>query len=135
VPGAFPARERVRKRSEYLHVQANARRVVTPHFVLLLALPDAGRAGSAPSHEPCARLGVTVSRRVGNAVTRNRAKRLVREAFRATRDLWQPNLDVVVIVRQALTGLTCLDVVQEWRRAARAIEQRSREARRPRPGE
>ncbi|HEY6556200.1 MAG TPA: ribonuclease P protein component [Polyangiaceae bacterium] len=135
MPGAFPARERVRKRSEYLHVQANARRVVTPHFVLLLAVPVAGRAGSVPSQPPCARLGVTVSRRVGNAVIRNRAKRLVREAFRATRDLWRPDLDVVVIVRQALTDLTCLDVVQEWRRAARAIEQRSRDACRTRPGE
>jgi ribonuclease P protein component len=135
VPGAFPAQQRVRKRSEYLYVQANARRVVTPHFVLLLAAPrvrepDAARESTAPT-----RLGVTVSRRVGNAVTRNRAKRLVREAFRASRDLWPPGLDVVVIVRQALTDLKCPDVVQEWRRAARAIELRSREVLRARPGE
>ena len=35
-----------------------------------------------------ARLGITASRRVGGAVVRNRAKRLVREAFRATPELW-----------------------------------------------
>jgi ribonuclease P protein component len=118
-----------------LHVQANARRVVTPHFVLLLAasrLPPLAEEGDPGAS---ARLGVTVSRRVGNAVTRNRAKRLIREAFRASRDLWAPGLDVVVIVRQALTGLTCPDVIAEWRRAARAIGLRSREVLRVRPGE
>jgi ribonuclease P protein component len=101
--------------------------VVTPHFVLLLApTPDRSKA---PGREASARLGVTVSRRVGNAVTRNRAKRLVREAFRATRELWPPGTDVVVIVRQALAGLKCADVVGEWRRVGRAIAQRAREAR------
>jgi len=130
VPGAFPAQERVRKRSEYLRIQTNARRVFTPHFVLLLALrPNPAPAGSSGTSPACARLGITVSRRVGNAVTRNRAKRLIREAFRQTRDLWQPGLDVVVIVRQALAGMKCPDVVEEWRRAARSIELRSREAR------
>lgn len=45
-----------------------------------------------------ARLGLTVSRRVGNAVTRNRWKRSLREAFRQVRDRL-PALDLVVSPR------------------------------------
>lgn len=35
------------------------------------------------SNYPCSKLGITVSRKYGNAVSRNRFKRLIREAFRA----------------------------------------------------
>jgi ribonuclease P protein component len=44
------------------------------------------------------RLGITVSRRVGNAVARNRWKRLIRESFRLTRDKL-PALDLVCVAR------------------------------------
>jgi ribonuclease P protein component len=66
---------------------------------------------------------VSASRKVGNAIVRNRAKRLVREAFRATRDLWPPGFDVVVIVRRPLEdGLS--SVVGEWLAAGRSIRRR-----------
>jgi len=67
------------------------------------------------------RLGITASRKVGNAVHRNRAKRLVREAFRATRDLWWPGLDVVVIVKNELASMKLDQVVDEWRGASAAL--------------
>jgi ribonuclease P protein component len=46
---------------------------------------------------------------------RNRAKRLVREAFRATRDLWPGGVDVVVIVRSFRLDSKLEDVIGEWR--------------------
>lgn len=119
--GRFPPEQRVRKRSEYQRAQTKARRVSTAHFVILLHRRD------AESTMP-ARLGVVVSRRVGNAVVRNRAKRLVREAFRTTRDLFASGLDVVVVVRRPLAELKLGDVVAEWREAARAIARRTEEA-------
>ena len=45
------------------------------------------------------RLGLSVPRRAGNAVRRNRIKRRLREAFRQYRHEWPVGLDVVVTVR------------------------------------
>ncbi len=111
----------VRKRAEFREIQSQARRVKLPHFVLLLhaRTPAEGET----------RLGITASRRVGNAVVRNRCKRLIREAFRATRELWAPDLDLVVIVRRALGEMKAGDAVAEWRNAGDAIARASEQAR------
>src|SRR2546425_4291998 len=45
------------------------------------------------------RLGLSVSRKVGSAVRRNRLRRLYREAFRLTKHLMPPGLDLVLIPR------------------------------------
>lgn len=57
---------------------------------------------------------------------RNRAKRLVREAFRAVRSTWPP-VDVVVIVRHGLGNRTLGDVVSEWQAARGRILRRCAE--------
>jgi ribonuclease P protein component len=63
---------RLRKRTDYLAVQ-HAGRAHHGRFFLIIVAPNA---------LPHARLGITVSKRVGNAVTRNRIKRWVREFVR-----------------------------------------------------
>lgn len=51
---------------------------------------------------PHPRLGLSVSRKVGSAVVRNRWKRLLREAFRLCREQLPAGLDLVVIPRQGV---------------------------------
>ena len=91
---AFPRARRVRKRLDYLRIQNQGRRFSTQHF-LVFALPSA----SAET-----RFGVTVSRKVGNSVTRNRVKRWIRETCRRLLRELPPRLDLVVVARpQAAT--------------------------------
>jgi ribonuclease P protein component len=88
---SFPRSRRVRKRLDYLRVQGRGRRLSTPHY-LVFALP----AAEAPR---ATRFGVTVSRKVGNAVVRNRVKRWLRESCRRWACELPPNLDIVVVAR------------------------------------
>jgi ribonuclease P protein component len=63
-----------------------------------------------------ARLTVVASRRVGGAVTRNRAKRLLREAARTL--AWRDELDVVLIARAACATSDLTTVTAELARLA-----------------
>ena len=81
----------------------DGRRVADPAFVLLVSRRAPGRDGSPQ------RLGVTVSRKVGGAVVRNRVKRRVREWFRRSRQKLRSGIDVVVIGRSGAAGLSGRD--------------------------
>ena len=60
------------------------------------------------------RLGVVTSNRIGNAVVRNRARRLLREVFRLHQhDLAQP-VDLVLVARPSIVGKTFSDVEQDF---------------------
>ena len=52
-----------------------------------------------PNGLPCPRLGLSVSRKVGGAMVRNRWKRLIREAFRLERERLPCSVDLVVVPR------------------------------------
>ncbi len=83
---------RLKQRAEYLRVRGAGRRFATPGLVLQAAAAP-GQAGF--------RVGFTVSRRVGNAVSRNRARR----RLKAVAEMILPQhaatgLDYVVIGRQ-----------------------------------
>ena len=72
---------------------------------MLIAPTQLSESRVARFCEPIRRLGITASRKVGHAVTRNRVKRGIREWFRVSRDNFEEDVDVVVIVRRAAAEL------------------------------
>jgi ribonuclease P protein component len=74
----FGKKERLLKRGDFVRLSETGRKIHTPHFIILWG----------PSETGTVRVGITVSRKVGNAVTRNRLKRLLREYYRLHKELF-----------------------------------------------
>jgi ribonuclease P protein component len=66
----------------------------------------------ARATEGGARLGIVASRRVGPAVARNRAKRLVREWFRRRKDA-VPSVDVIVVLREGAPRRSAAELARD----------------------
>jgi len=59
------------------------------------------------------RIGITVTKKTGNAVFRNRIKRLIREFFRRNKNLFPAGHDVVVMAKKNLPPLSYQETEQE----------------------
>jgi ribonuclease P protein component len=86
-PATLRPHERIRKTAEFRAVYRARNRAADGRLV----------AYARPNGSDTTRLGVSVGRRCGGAVARNRIKRLLREAFRRARGEWPAGYDVVLV--------------------------------------
>ena len=118
LPEGLPRQARIRKRPLFLSVQARGERSHGRHLVVIVA-----HGATA-----IARIGVTASKKVGKAVQRNRAKRLIRDAFRKLRAQLPPHIDMVVIARASILELGAeqvrADLATAIDRSLRGLQQR-----------
>jgi ribonuclease P protein component len=103
VGAGFSKRARLRKRPEFIHLSRSGRKQHTANFVVITRETDRSEA----------RLGITVSSKVGNAVVRNRVKRLLRECFRKWNHQIVPPRDILVIAKPGAAKLSFLQVASE----------------------
>ncbi len=113
VSEGFSRDDRLRQRREFEECYASGVRVSGRHVQVFL-LP-------APGTPTKARLGISVPKRVGNAVVRNRVRRRLREIFRRTRAAILPPraLSLVVNVRPSAAGASFTDLSEDFTLAVR----------------
>lgn len=106
----FPKERRLRRRSEFQHVFDLALRASGRYLTVLVA----------PSSSGTSRLGIVASKKLGNSVKRNRAKRLIRQVFRRIPSLDDGAvLDIVVIPRRELFDAAYPSLETDFRGALR----------------
>lgn len=62
------------------------------------------------NHSERNRLGISVSKRVGNSVVRHRVTRLIRESYRLRENIFNSGLDIVVIARNSASTVSCREI-------------------------
>ncbi len=87
-----------------------------------------------PNDGPHVRLGLSVSRKVGNAVVRNRWKRILREVFRLQTARLPPQTDLIVVARRAEPP-TLAEAMASLVGLAAAVARRLEQRRAKRPDE
>ena len=106
--GHFRSADRILHSRDFTRVVKSGERRTSNGFVMVFTQDF--NASRAKLNGDRRRLGVTVSRRVGNSVIRNRVKRQIREWFRSARRRLPLGADVVVIARQEARNLSSCEV-------------------------
>lgn len=106
----LPARKRLQQTSEFERVRKEGERLAKGCLILNWQVME-GR--------PYSRLGVVTSRKVGNAVTRSRARRLLRESFRLHQHELLKPVDVVLVARASIAGKSFPGVERDYLAALR----------------
>jgi ribonuclease P protein component len=113
-PAATPKRlgrsSRIEQSGEFARIRQQGRRVVVGCLIAnWQRLPD----GAKP------KLGVVTSKKIGGAVQRNRARRLLRESFRQHQfELAQP-VEIILIARNSIAGRALAEVEKDYLTALR----------------
>jgi len=100
-PFIFPKNDRILKRYEFLEFYSHGKALHSPGFILVYKHGQSDRS----------RIGITVSRKVGHAVVRNRIKRRVREYYRLHRMSVPKPWDFHVIAKKPASSLSFQQII------------------------
>ena len=88
--------DRILKRREFIQLSESGRRIQNEHFIAVFSPNLRGRS----------RIGITVTKKVGPAVKRNRIKRFVREYFRLNRHHLAGHWDINIIAKRQIADFS-----------------------------
>jgi len=100
----FPKRHRIVRGSEYRVIYSTGRKLQSERFVLFCRVNDL----------PYPRLGITVTRKVGSSVVRNRIKRLFREVFRRSSGEIPNHCDLVFNAKSTCASTSYRELREEF---------------------
>lgn len=106
----FPRSRRLKQQGEFARARTQGQRLICGCLIANI-LPRPGR--------PTARLGVVTGKKVGNAVARNRARRLMRESFRLHQHELAGPVDLVLVARPSIAGKKLAEVERDFLRVLR----------------
>lgn len=94
-------------RKDFVNLNRLGRRHHTEHFTLIFMGNGLGFS----------RLGITVGKRTGNAVKRNRVKRFIREFFRHRKTYFPQGYDIVIAAKKGASDLDFWEIYEELGKA------------------
>ncbi len=107
---------RLKKRAAFTYVYKRGEKTASRHLLLLCAKSGEGL-----------KIGLSVSKKVGNAVTRNHVKRLLREALQPLVERINPSFLYVIVAHPSASGLgyaeMCAETEKLFRRAGKLAEE------------
>ena len=90
----------MKRNADFQNVYKNGKSYANRYLVMYVLENQTGRN----------RLGISVSKKVGNSIVRHRVTRLIRESYRLQEDMFNSGLDMVVIARKSAKDKTCQDI-------------------------
>lgn len=114
--------ETLKKRSDFLRVASFRKKWISPAMII--------QASPCPEYtiqkKPIIRVGYTASKKVGNAVVRNKVKRRLREAVRQVMTSFgQENHDYVIIARSEAAGLAYQELIRDMKWSLKRLQQKN----------
>ena len=113
MPETFGPLERIKKRKDFLHLYKKGKRYRGKYFNLVYLSNASGFS----------RMAVVVSKKVGNAVKRNKIKRWMRTLYRRNKPLLLNSLDVVFIAKREILEATWAKLQDDYFTALKSIGQ------------
>ena len=101
----LPKKFILRKKIEFNKVYSKGRSY-TNHAIVIHVMKSDNASG---------KVGFAVGKKIGNAVVRNRIKRLLRESYRICRHEIKPNVSMVLIARKPLINAKCDEVIKAFK--------------------
>jgi ribonuclease P protein component len=109
---SFTKADRILSRSDFIRLSKTGKKIQNRHFIITFLTGRFERT----------RLGITVSKKVGKAVTRNRIKRYAREYFRRNRHHMTKSWDIQLIAKKEAADLSSKETVASLENIFRRIE-------------
>jgi len=106
---SLPKRKRLRKREDFLEAYARGEKIQGCHLVFYVL----------PNNLPCNQLGLTVSRKIGSAVVRNRVKRKLRAIFRINDEVITVGCNIIMNAKRSAAKASFDELEKDFLRAAK----------------